>query len=84
MNPAWTQAHGIDGRSLNLWRPNLERRGTARAPGLKPQVVELIPASGANPARMPFRMNVGGVELEVPDEFDERALRRVVEVLKSC
>ena len=81
---AWTQAHGVDGRSLNLWRLNLERRGTARAPGMTPRVVELIPASRPDRARVPFRLHVGGVELEVPDEFDERALRRVVEVLKSC
>jgi len=83
---AWARAHGVDGRSLNLWRLNLKRR-SAPAPRLavvKPRMVELVPASVPGRARVPFRLHIGGVSLEVAEDFDERSLRRLVGVLKSC
>ena len=81
----WARAHGVDGRSLNLWRVNLSRRG---APSLRAvssvQLVELVPAVPRNVPRAPYLLRVGGVELEVGEQFDEQSLRRLVGLLKSC
>jgi len=77
--------HGVDGRSLNLWRLNLERRGAVRVRAPAPRMVEVVVApSAAVPARLPFVLRVGSVELEVGASFDESALRRLIGVLKSC
>lgn len=78
---AWSRAHGVDGRSLNLWRLNLERRGGPRQGALK--VVELVSASSSS-ARGPFRLHIRGVDLEVGADYDEQSLRRLVGLLKSC
>jgi hypothetical protein len=37
---AWARRHGVDPRSLNLWRVNLARRG---AVPVAPGFVELVP-----------------------------------------
>ncbi len=79
----WAREHGIDGRSLNLWRANLERRGMAVSRAGAPRLVELVPAAAAL-AQRPLVVRVGGVELEVGGHFDEEVLRRLVGVLKSC
>lgn len=81
----WAREHGVDGRSLNLWRANLERRGVGRVPGTASRLVELVvaPAPVIDP-RAPFVLRVGGVELEVNDNFDGALLRRLVVVLKTC
>lgn len=80
---AWAREHGVDGRSLNLWRVNLERRGVLRLRAAAPKLVELVVARPAVPQE-PFVLRIGGVELEVGDQFDEVSLRRLVGVLKSC
>jgi transposase-like protein len=80
----WARQHGVDGRSLNLWRVNLERRGGVRerrAPKLGEVVVAQTPVV---PASASLVLRVGGVELEVGSSFDEGALRRLVRVLKTC
>ena len=78
----WAQEHGVDGRSLNLWRVNLERRGVLRA---APKLVELVVVPGpAFGPQAPFVLRIGGVELELGNHFDEPSLRRLVGVLKSC
>jgi hypothetical protein len=79
----WAREHGVDGRSLNLWRLNLERRGAVRVRAVAPRLVELV-ASPRAVAHVPFVLRVGGVELEVNVSFDEVALRRLVGLLKSC
>lgn len=82
---AWARDHGIDGRSLNLWRTNLARRGQRRARPAPPQVVELVPvASRTGAARGPFIIRVASAELEVGADFDDESLRRLVRLLKSC
>jgi len=80
---AWARAHGIDGRSLNAWRVNLEGRGATRVRAVAPRLVELVPAA-ARVARAAYVLRVGGVELEVGDNFDEQTLRRLVGLLKLC
>lgn len=79
----WARAHGIDGRSLNLWRVNLSRRGQARRAAPVPRMVELVPV-GAPPSASLYVLRVDGVELEVGHSFDEASLVRLVRVLKSC
>jgi hypothetical protein len=79
----WARAHGVDGRSLNLWRANLARRGKARVRPAALRLVEVVAASQRSTST-PFVVRVGGVELVVSPCFDEAALRRLVGVLKSC
>ena len=82
---AWARAHGIDGRSLNLWRANLARRGQRRARPTPAQVIELVPvASRTAVARVPFVVRVAGAELEVGADFDDESLGRLVRLRKSC
>jgi transposase-like protein len=80
----WARAHGVDGRSLNAWRVNLESRGEPRPRAVVAKLVELVPAATAAAARHPYVLHVGGVELEVGDNFNEQSLRRLVGLLKSC
>jgi transposase-like protein len=83
---AWARTHGVDGRSLNLWRVNLERRGTVSQRAAAPRLVELVVATNPPVAvpRAAFVVGIGGVEVQVPEGFDEASLRRLVAVLKSC
>lgn len=83
---AWAREHGVDGRSLNLWRVNLKRRGVLRVRATAPKLVELVvaPAAVVVDRRAPFVLRVVDVELEVGDNFDEALLRRLIGVLKSC
>ncbi len=78
----WAREHGVDGRSLNLWRVNLERRAVVRVRAVEPRLVELVAVPAVT--RTPFVLRIGGVELEVGGSFDEASLRRLVAVLKSC
>ncbi len=79
---AWARAHGVDGRSLNAWRVNLERR-VGEQPRVVPRLVELVPVTGpAVSAR--YVLRVRGVELEVGDGFNEKTVRRLVGLLRSC
>ncbi len=80
----WAPAHGIDGRSLNAWKVNLERRGVPRMRAVGPKLIELVSVAPLCAARAPFVLHVGAVELVVGDNFDEQALRRLVGLLKSC
>lgn len=78
----WARGHGVDGRSLNAWRVNLESRGGVRARA--PRLVELIATAPRVVPGPAFVLRIGGVELEVGHEFDEQSLRRLVGLLKSC
>ena len=79
---SWARSHGIDGRSLNAWRVNLGRRGEPRR-AAGPRLVELVPASAA-PSSARYVLRLGGVDLELSDDFDEGTVRRLVGVLRSC
>lgn len=74
----WARRHGIDGRSLNIWRVNLTRRGTARR---APRLVELV-ASGGPAAR--YTVRCGRLAVEVDDDFDQETLLRLLQVVASC
>lgn len=77
----WAREHGIDGRSLNSWRVNLERGGnsTKRPAKRKVRLVELVPALQTAPARYVIRL--GDVAVEFDQHFDDATLRRVLQVV---
>ena len=86
-------ARGLDGRSLNCWRRNLGRAG-GRAPvrgagrGSAMRLVEVVARSKApvEPARPSarYRIVVGGMAVEVCDDFHEDTLARLLDVVRSC
>ena len=92
----WARAHGIDGRSLNAWRINLEARAksTSRRPprtksalAKSTQLVELVPHSRVElvaPRSARYVVRIEGAELEVGDDFDAETVARLVRVLRSC
>lgn len=82
----WTQAHGVDGRSLNAWKTNLARwGGAARSSEVRRpmQLVELVPAATSAPSAR-YEVRVGAASVEFGDDFETETLRRIVEVLRSC
>ena len=91
---AWARANGVDGRSLNTWRMNLARRGSARASSAarsptaevassRATLVELVPALRPSTGGR-YAVHVGTTWIEVGDDFDPDTLRRLVEVLRAC
>lgn len=87
---AWARAHGIDARSLNLWRVNIERRALdrRRATGATtPRFVELVARSApsvAVPSAARYVVIVGDARVEVDDAFREDTLARLVATLRAC
>lgn len=92
----WARAHGIDGRSLNLWRVNLARRASepvravrpTRAVGpATPRFVELVARPAPSVAALSFAryvVIVGDVRVELDDAFHEETLARLVATLRAC
>jgi hypothetical protein len=73
----WARQNGVDARSLNMWRLNLER-----AEGSRPaRLVELV-AAHAQAAR--YVVRVGDLAVEVDEQFDADVLRRLISVVSSC
>jgi len=73
----WARANGIDGRSLNAWRLNLERSPKQS----RLRLVELVAEDSAD---VSFRVECGPFVVEVPSGFDEVALARLLEVIAAC
>ena len=73
----WARRNGVDPRSLNAWRINLGRT----APG--PRLLELVPHGGGG-LKQPMVVRCGRFSVEVPEEFDEQVLARVLGVLAAC
>jgi hypothetical protein len=80
----WAREHGIDGRSLNAWRMNLSgSRPSETTSEPAPRVVELVP--GPAPSGEPrFVVHVGEVSIEVPAEFHDETLVRLIRALRAC
>lgn len=76
---AWARRHGIDGRSLNAWRVNLERGGREQ-PELR--LLELVASSP--PGAPGCRVRCGSFVVEVDAEFDDQVLCRVLTVVAAC
>jgi len=98
--PTFCQRRGLDGRSLNCWRLNLERRletGRRRATGAETlRIVEVgwppavsLPADGRGEATAGhgegrYRVTLGDVVIEVGDGFREETLYRLLSVVRAC
>ena len=90
---AWARSNGVDGRSLTIWRVNLERAGPRRRVGSSvandlPRIgfVELVPGpkrvesgSGAR-----YVLEIEGTRFEFGDDASSATLRRVLEVVRAC
>lgn len=77
---AWAHAHGIDARSLNMWRVILERPA---APNVVPlRLVEVVAQEPAPPPTYVVRVDRYAVELA--GDFDDAVLKRLVGVLAAC
>ena len=79
---AWARKHGVDGRSLRAWHRNLGRRKAA--PTSAPRLVELVAVAPGAPSARRYLVRVGEACVEVGDDFDDRTLRRLLEVLRAC
>lgn len=85
----WARQHGIDARSLNAWRLVVARKDGQgrgrRASSGSLEFLELVPTplSPARPAVL--GLHLGDILLEVPADFDDDHLRRVLQVvLAAC
>ena len=79
----WARRHGIDGRSLNAWRLNLERVELAE-PAEPVRLVELVVPGASAPTGGRYVLWVGEVAIEVDDSFDAGTLHRLLDVVLSC
>src|SRR5688572_28546990 len=76
----WARAHGVEPRSLNAWRVNLERAGRAkRGAGL----LELVPADRPDSAST-YVVRCGPFAVEIGADFDERVVGRLLAVVAGC
>ena len=75
---AWARTNGIDARSLNAWRLNLDRSPTRPA---ELRLVELVPEVSGDAG---FRVSCGPFVIDVPRGFDESALARLLGVVAEC
>ena len=71
---------GIDGRSIQAWSMVLAKR--TRAPSAESTFLELVPTRAV--AGSSYRVWVGELSVDVPDDFDEHTVRRLVTVLRAC
>ena len=78
---AWARAHGVDARSLQAWRLILERKEVSAQPV---EFLELVPTPSPSGPPNALRVSKGGLVVDVPAEFDERHLLRVLQVLLAC
>jgi hypothetical protein len=71
----WARRNGVDARSLNAWRVNLEHWRQ------QPRLVELV---ASRPASARYTVRYGDFEVEVDEQFEADVLRRLLEVVASC
>ena len=77
----WARRQGIDGRSLNAWRLNLERGERRRRPV---HLVELVPATPTVPATARYVVRCGELEVDLDEGFDDETLLRLLRVVVAC
>ena len=81
----WARDHGIDGRSLNGWRVALGRRDARVEKSVT--FTELVPTApvSAKPIAVSWlRVCAGDCVVEVPTDFDDDHLRRVLKAALAC
>ncbi|MEZ4320672.1 MAG: hypothetical protein R3F61_24535 [Myxococcota bacterium] len=74
----WARRNGVDARSLNAWRLNLDRPPAVSTTELR--LVELVPECSISV----FRVACGPFVVEVPARFNEAALARLLGVVAAC
>lgn len=91
----WAREHGIDARSLNIWKVNIDRdarphRPTATA---RPRFVEIVagPVDSGEHAAMAgssksgrYIVVIGDMRVEIDDGFCAQTLTRLISALRSC
>ncbi len=84
----WARQHGVDARSLNAWRLNLARREVSTG---AVTFVELVPdldgdswEGRAVDTSRTLRLEAGLYAIEIPEDFDEVHLSRVLRVVATC
>lgn len=84
--PAWCRAHGVDSRSLNMWRVNLGQvsRGRREASGEGLHLVELVAARSASTAIGKMRIHHGSFTVEWEGPVEPDALRDVLWAVSRC
>ncbi len=80
--PEWARANGIDARSLNAWRMNLER--AQHRDGQAPRLVELVTVEPVTVEPVRYVVHCGELAVEVDHRFDDDVLRRLLGVVASC
>lgn len=81
---SWARTQGVDPRSLNAWRLNLERSGGSSELGGPVKLVELVPSSPAEAEVPAYLVRCGRFEVEVDERFDDETLRRLLRVVAWC
>jgi hypothetical protein len=83
----WARAHGVDARSLNAWRLNLERRATV-ASTAPLRLVELVarkePTAPPKSTASGVRIEVNGLVIRLDRGFDSESLLRVLDLVAAC
>ncbi len=75
------EQRGVDGRSLNCWRRNLD----ATVDESEPARLRLVEVVERRPARRAeYRLSVGDVVIEVDDDFQDDTLVRLLRVASAC
>lgn len=77
----FAQVRGVDGRSLNMYRLNLESAVKAPEPL---RLVELVPSAAPASGAARYIVRCGELSVEVDDQFDDQVLRRLLAVVASC
>jgi transposase-like protein len=75
----FARSNGIDARSLNMWRLCLARR----EPLAELRLVELV-TTEPSAASAPMAVRCGPFAVEVPTDFDDHHLRRVLAAVAAC
>jgi hypothetical protein len=84
--PEFCARAGVDGRSLNCWRVNLERRDAGDVDITPPPAaVRFLEVVGVRPPikRAVYRVRLGRVVIEVDDDFEEDTLGRLLTVTSA-
>lgn len=80
---AWARAQGLDARSLNAWRLNLERAAARREAASVVRLVELVPKTEPVVVAT-YVILCGDLAVEVDERFEAGTLRRLLEVVRTC
>ncbi len=76
----WAHDHGVDARSLNMWRVIRERSRRAPEPL---RLVELLSAAPVVPEAV-YRIRFDDLVVELVGNFDEAAVTKLIRSVRAC